>query len=87
MLKAVLGIAIAAAVSATFFVGPANADPYKWCAIYGGRGGGGGTNCGFVTLEQCRATISGIGGTCEENPRYTGRAEAPARRAPKRHRD
>lgn len=87
MSKAVLGFAIAAAVSATFFVGPANADPYKWCAVYGGRGGGDGTNCGFVTLEQCRATISGIGGSCEENPRYTGRADAPVRRAPKRHRD
>lgn len=86
MLKAVLGLMIATAVSATFFVGPANAETYKWCALYGGRGGGG-TNCGFVTLEQCRATISGIGGSCEENPRYDSRAEAPAKRAPKRHRD
>jgi hypothetical protein len=29
--------------------------PYPWCAVYGGRGGGG-TNCGFLTIEQCRAT-------------------------------
>jgi hypothetical protein len=83
MLKAVLGLAVAAGVSATFFVGPANADPYKWCAIYGGRGGGA-TNCGFVTLQQCQATIRGAGGTCEENPRYTG---GERRRAPKRYRD
>ena len=37
------------------------ADPYKWCAV----DGGGGTNCGFVTIEQCRASISGMGGSCE----------------------
>jgi hypothetical protein len=48
-----------------------HADPYKWCALYG-RGGGEGTNCGFVTLAQCQATVSGIGGYCEPNPRYTG---------------
>ena len=25
----------------------------------------GGTNCGFVTAEQCRAAVSGVGGSCE----------------------
>ena len=50
-----------------------HADQYKWCAEYsGGRDGIGATNCGFVTLEQCRATISGIGGWCSPNPFYTG---------------
>ncbi|HXX09842.1 MAG TPA: DUF3551 domain-containing protein [Pseudolabrys sp.] len=44
-------------------------DPYPWCAVYGGRGGGG-TNCGFLTIEQCRATVSGIGGSCEPNQFY-----------------
>src|SRR5690348_17456610 len=37
------------------------ADPYKWCAV----SSGGGTNCGFVTVEQCRTSISGMGGFCE----------------------
>jgi len=50
----------------------AHADPYRWCAVYSGEDSGGGRNCGFVTLEQCRATISGIGGTCEPNGFYTG---------------
>jgi hypothetical protein len=50
-------------------------DPYPWCAVYGGRGGGG-TNCGFSTLAQCRATVSGIGGFCEPNQFYNPR---PAR--------
>ena len=45
-------------------------DPYRWCAVYGGRGGGGGTNCGFLTIEQCRATVSGIGGFREPNQFY-----------------
>ena len=40
---------------------PQAADPYKWCAV----DGGGGTNCGFITIEQCRASISGMGGSCE----------------------
>ena len=47
------------------------ADPYRWCADYGGRGGG--TNCYFVTLEQCRAAISGNGGFCRQNGFYDGR--------------
>ncbi len=43
-----------------------------------------GTNCGFDTLQQCRATIAGIGGWCERNPRVrrTGprrESAAPAR--------
>jgi hypothetical protein len=52
------------------------ADPYKWCAVYGGKGGGNGANCGFVTLEQYRAAISGAGGTCELNQSYTSSARA-----------
>jgi hypothetical protein len=27
-------------------------------------------NCGFATYEQCRATISGIGGFCERNTQF-----------------
>ncbi len=48
----------------------AHADPYKWCAEYGGRGGG--TNCYFRNLQQCRAAISGNGGFCRPNTFYTG---------------
>ena len=44
---------------------------YPWCAQYSGRGGGG-RNCGFSTIEQCRATVSGIGGSCEPNLFYPG---------------
>ncbi len=51
----------------------AHADPYRWCAVYGGRGDGMTTNCGFVTHKQCMATVSGIGGWCEPNQFYDGR--------------
>ena len=31
-------------------------DPYRWCAVYSdGDGGLGGTNCGSLTPQQCRA--------------------------------
>ena len=51
----------------------AQADPYRWCALYGGGGQGGGRNCYFITLEQCRWAISGNGGDCVPNPFYDGR--------------
>jgi hypothetical protein len=47
----------------------AEAQNYPWCAYYSGRGGGG-TNCGFTTYEQCMATVSGIGGFCNINTQY-----------------
>ena len=50
-------------------------DPYPWCAAYGGSWSGT-SNCGFKTLQQCMATVSGIGGSCEPNQFYN-----PCRRA------
>jgi len=61
---------------------PANAEIYyPWCARYGGEMGGA-SNCGFSTFEQCRATVSGIGGFCELNPFYVDAhsGERPARK-------
>ncbi len=66
-----------ALIAATVIVGvngfeqPAHAIEYPWCAQYSGDGGGG-RNCGFVSFEQCMATVSGIGGFCERNSFYTG---------------
>lgn len=62
---------------------PAQADPYQWCAIYGGDFGGGGTNCYFTTLSQCQATLSGNGGICRRNTEYTG-AETQGRKGKQR---
>jgi len=71
--------AIAAAMMAPLL---AHADPYKWCAVYGSRDVQA-TNCGFVTYQQCLATISGIGGYCTPNQFYTG--PQGSKRARKRH--
>jgi hypothetical protein len=49
--------------------GSAKAQNYPWCAVYGGREGGG-ENCGFTTFEQCMATLSGMGGFCNRNTQY-----------------
>ena len=69
-------IAFAAFATLTAFSAPAAQAEieYPWCAYYG-RYGTDATNCGFSTIQQCRATISGIGGHCGRNPRYHGRAK------------
>lgn len=81
-MRRLLAATFIAAVTVVLLPTAGSADPYKWCAVYGGDMGGA-SNCGFVTIEQCRATVSGIGGFCEPNPFYTGPAERPAKRARK----
>jgi len=73
-----LAIAAFAVLIAGSLTDQAKADPYRWCAEYGG-GRGGGTNCYFMTLGQCRAAISGLGGFCRPNTFYTG-DDRPRRR-------
>jgi uncharacterized protein DUF3551 len=51
-----------------------------WCATYSLTGGG--TRCRFRTLDECRADVSGVGGTCAPNP-YAGNDPRPRR---KKHR-
>lgn len=78
-------LALAAlAVPAVLSTSPASAyempyDPYPWCAVYGGDAGGA-SNCGFLTIAQCRATVSGIGGSCEPNQFYNPHPAARARK-------
>jgi hypothetical protein len=64
-------------------------DPYRWCAQYGGFGGDGGRNCGFLTIEQCQAAISGVGGYCTPNQFYSGPVYGgpyPSERRAQKHR-
>jgi hypothetical protein len=70
-----LALAIAAIAAGSSVQAESN---YPWCAYYSGGDNGGGTNCGFTTFEQCMATVSGIGGFCQNNDWY----HAPA--APRR---
>jgi hypothetical protein len=65
----------------------AQAQNYPWCAYYtAGEGGGGGTNCGFTTFEQCMATVSGIGGFCDRNTQYVPPAGSSPGPLHRRHR-
>jgi hypothetical protein len=65
---------------------PARADPYRWCAEYGGSGGGGHTSCYFNTFAQCQASVSGVGGFCRQNPFYDGRPVTTPEDRPTRRR-
>jgi hypothetical protein len=76
-------VMLATIATAMALTSVAHADQYKWCAIYGGDHGDGGTNCGFITYKQCMDTVSGTGGYCTENQFYTGPA-AQLRRSKKR---
>ncbi len=63
-------LALALIATAAGFAGPAKAQNYPWCAIYSGGAVGGGTNCGFVSYEQCMATARGLGSFCYRNTQY-----------------
>jgi hypothetical protein len=59
---------VAAAIIGLAIVPEAKAQS-AWCAIYKG---GAGTSCGFSTFEQCMASVSGVGGSCNRNPASSG---------------
>jgi Protein of unknown function (DUF3551) len=60
---------------------PAKAQNYPWCAIY--DVGDAAYNCGFISREQCMATVRGIGGFCNANTQYVSPAVHPVPRAHK----
>jgi len=59
-------------------IGSDFADAAAWCAFYTDNAG---TNCGFYTLEQCRAATSGVGGYCAPNPEGSPTQPSNRRRA------
>ena len=60
--SAIFTIVVATAVNA--MPGSAHAERYyPWCAWYDEWS----YSCGFVSREQCLATISGVGGICKPN--------------------
>lgn len=75
----------AAGVAAALSMPSANAREFPVCSYGTGgdaKGGGGGiTHCAFETYEQCRATVSGVGGGCMKNPAFGARAQQGAPRA------
>jgi hypothetical protein len=84
MQKSALAFFILAAIASISATPARAAIEYPWCAQYGGGGFGGGRNCGFVSFEQCRATVSGIGGSCEPNLFYPGAVSGPSQSKRKR---
>jgi Protein of unknown function (DUF3551) len=61
----------------------AHAQDYPWCSNFAD---GAGTNCGFPTLEQCKATIAGSGGYCDQNTQSkTPLGPTPERRQERKH--
>jgi hypothetical protein len=60
----------------------ADAQTYPFCASYNDETGA--SNCGFATMEQCRAAISGAGGFCGVNPVYQAERNSTPRRPPRR---
>ncbi len=67
-----VGLMVAALVTVTIAALPDPAEAArsrpqtKWCL----RGPTGGQACAFHTLEQCRRSAHGTGGSCLRNPRY-----------------
>ncbi len=76
----VLGLALAAPLGTD---AAAQRRPvYPWCAFYNVADGI--TECFYFNVAQCRASVSGVGGFCYENPAYV-EPPPPARR-PRAHR-
>jgi hypothetical protein len=69
------GFALLGFLAAGMLVASApDAHAERYCAHYHG----GGTNCGFHTFEQCRASVHGVGGSCRVNPAYGHHRRHPA---------
>ena len=63
---------------------PAAAQNYPWC-VYENFGGGA-TNCGFSTFQQCWAARTGNSDSCGANPQYQGvSGPAPSSRRARGH--
>jgi len=66
----VLFVVAAALLGETQAGNAQSAYSYPWCAILpgAGSGSGGAMSCYYTSREQCRTTMSGIGGNCVESP-------------------
>jgi Protein of unknown function (DUF3551) len=68
---------LAGSLAIAMRAGPALAQTnYPWCSNF--ADGFGGTNCGFVSYEQCMATVRGSGGFCNKNDMYRPDSSPPS---------
>ena len=77
-------IALAAFVAAlTVNTAYAQSDSFfqkRFCTIGGGNRSSGMADCSYNTWEQCRASASGLGRYCTENPYWKPNGSADRRR-------
>jgi hypothetical protein len=68
----VLFLVAAALLGETQISNAQSSSSYPWCAILpgAGSGSGGAMSCYYTSWEQCRTSMSGIGGNCIESPYY-----------------
>jgi hypothetical protein len=80
---------VVAALLAGALYQPAEAEPYVWRDQHRAmsRGAwclnttdGGPYDCGYASLQQCQVARSGVGGSCNPNPRYVEAQEFPAKK-------
>src|SRR5262245_27488693 len=62
-----------------------SAYSYPWCSL-GGTKGSNALSCYYTSWEQCRTTMSGIGGYCVESPYYHTQPVPPHRALVRPHR-
>src|SRR5260370_36503022 len=64
-----LFIMAAAVLGETQIGNTQSAYSYPWCSL-GGTRNSNALSCYYTSWEQCRTTMSGIGGNCVESPYY-----------------
>jgi hypothetical protein len=79
-MKTILGIAICAAGLVAALTGlPGEAQAQRtgrsaYCAIFSDDGG---MDCSYPTMQSCLRSVSGVGGSCNVNPRGPGGSAPP----------
>jgi len=84
----VLFVVAAALMGETQVSNAQSAYSYPWCSL-GGTKGSNALSCYYTSWEQCRTTMSGIGGLCVASPYYRGQAAPLPRHSgmkPRHHR-
>jgi Protein of unknown function (DUF3551) len=61
-------VVLATLAAVTIPVAAQSPTSFPWCM----KGARGGTSCYFNSYQDCRATVSGLGGWCMRNPYYRG---------------
>ena len=69
MRQSILSVAVLIALAVVTIPAAAQSPTsFPWCM----KGARGGTSCYFYSLQDCQATVSGLGGWCIRNPYYRG---------------